>query len=213
MNEPIVTVIFGIRGCGKTVKLRRLLIDRRRYLVVNTLNRSGFERDVGVTFHDLESLKRFWLDCYTKSFRLIYSPRHCADRDHVRNDVAELCQLAMSCKNMTLAIEEMNVLFEGRRPPVEFEDVVFSGREPGIELIGLAQIPTGFGAAMRSQTKEAFIFHTHEQSHLDIFKNLVGKEGVEKIKSLNNYEYLRWSMLDGKRETTVQKDDPLPYLS
>ena len=210
MNEPIVTVIFGIRGCGKTVKLRRLLRDRSRYLVINTLNRDGF--GCGVTFDDLDSLKRFWLDCYTKSFRLIYSPQHCADRDRVRNDVAELCQLAMTCKNMTLAIEEMNVLFEGRRPPVEFEDVVFSGREPGIELIGLAQIPTGFGAAMRSQTKEAFIFHTHEQSHLDIFRNLVGREGVEKIKSLNNYEYLHWSMLDGKKEVTIQKDDLLPYM-
>jgi len=118
----------------------------------------------------------------------------------------------MACGNMTLAIEEMNVLFEEFRVPVEFNKIVFAGRDPGIELIGVAQQPVGFGSAMRSMTKEAFIFHTHEDSHLDVFRKLVGKEGAEAIRTLANYQYLHWSMADGPDKWTIQKDEPLPYM-
>jgi hypothetical protein len=208
-NEAIVKVIFGIRGCGKTVKLRRLLLDCRRSLVVNTLNRDGFTN--GVVFNTVPDLKKFWLKVYRRNFRLIYSPLH-GDIEKACHEVGEICKLSMACGNMTLAIEEMNVLFEDLRTPVEFNQVVFAGREPGIELIGVAQQPVGFGPVMRSMTKEAFIFHTHERSHLSVFEKLVGKENAEKIRTLQNYEYLHWSMADGSEICEIEKDKPLPYM-
>jgi len=209
VHEAIVKVIFGIRGGGKTVKLRRLLIDSHRFVAVNTLNRDGFNN--GVVFHDVGTLKDFWLKVYRKNFRLIYTPQH-GDMDRVRDEVGQICALALACGNMTLAIEEMNVLFEGNRKPSEFEQVVFAGREPGVTLIGVAQKPTGFGDAMRAMTKEAFIFHTHEKSHLDVYRNLVGKQGAERIRTLGQYEYLHWSILNGVENYTIEKDKPLPYM-
>jgi hypothetical protein len=128
------------------------------------------------------------------------------------DEVGQICRLAITCKNMTLAIEEMNVLFEDGRVPAEFNQVVFSGRELGLELIGVAQQPVGFGSAMRSMTKEAFFFHTHEDSHLDIFKNLVGKDGAEAIRTLPNYHYVHWSLANGPQNWTIEKDEPLPYM-
>jgi hypothetical protein len=207
-NEAIVKVIFGIRGGGKTVKLRRLLIDCPRSVVINTLNREGFTN--GVVFNTVESLKEFWLKVYRYNFRLVFSPMH-GDIEKTCSQVGEICKLSLACGNMTLAIEEMNVLFEDFRVPTEFNQVVFSGRDPGIELIGVAQQPTGFGAAMRSMTKEAFIFHTHEESHLAVFRKLVGKEGAEKIRTLANYQYLHWSLSDGAEKFTIEKDE-MPYL-
>lgn len=208
-DEAIVKVIFGIRGGGKTVKLRRLLLDSRRFLVVNTLNRDGFMN--GVVFNNVPDLKEFWLKVYRRNFRLIFSPEH-GDIEKTCSEVGEICKLVMACGNMTLAIEEMNVLFEDLRTPSEFSQVVFAGRDPGIELIGVAQQPTGFGSAMRSMTKEAFIFHTHEDSHLAIFRKLVGKDAAEKIRTLANYEYLHWSMADGAENWKIEKDEPLPYM-
>ena len=208
-DESIVKVIFGIRGGGKTVKLRRLLLDCRRFIVINTLNREGFT--AGVVFNNVPDLKKFWLKVYRGNFRLIFSPQH-GDIKKTCSEVGEICELVMACGNMTLAIEEMNVLFEEFRGPVEFNKIVFAGRDPGIELIGVAQQPVGFGAAMRSMTKEAFIFHTHEDSHLDVFRKLVGKDGAEAIRTLANYQYLHWSMADGPDKWTIQKDEPLPYM-
>jgi hypothetical protein len=208
-NEAIVKVIFGIRGGGKTVKLRRLLLDCNRSLTINTLNRDGFTN--GVVFNNIPDLKKFWKTVYRRKFRLIYSPDH-GDLDRTCIEVGEICKLVMACGHMTFAIEEMNVLFEDLRTPSEFNQIVFAGRDPGIELIGVAQQPVGFGAAMRSMTKEAFIFHTHEDSHLAVFRKLVGKEAAERIRTLSNYEYLHWSLADGAEKWEVKKDEPLPYM-
>ena len=208
-SEAIVKVIFGIRGGGKTVKLRRLLLDCPRSVTVNTLNRDGFKN--GVVFHTVPELKKFWLRVYRQNFRLIFSPEH-GDIERTCREIAELCQLSMACGNMTIAIEEMNVLFEDLRIPGELNHIIFAGREAGIELIGVAQQPTGFGASMRSMTKEAFIFHTHEKSHLDVFAKLVGKEGAEAIRTLSNYQYLHWSLDNGAENWTIEKDEPLPYM-
>ena len=208
-DEAIVKVIFGIRGGGKTVKLRRLLLDCRRSLTVNTLNRDGFKN--GVVFHTVPELKKFWLSVYQRNFRLIFSPEH-GDIERTCSEVGELCKLALVCGNMTLAIEEMNVLFELNRKPKEFEQVVFAGREPGVELIGVAQKPLGFGDAKRSQTQEAFIFRTHEESHLAIYRNLVGKQGAEAIRGLDKYYYLHWQLTDEPETWKIQKDEPLPFM-
>jgi hypothetical protein len=206
--EAIIKVIFGIRGSGKTVKLRRLTLDSHRLLLINTLNRDGFTN--GIIFTDLTELKKFWKNVYTKNFRIIYSPVH-GDIDKACDEVGQLSELAMLCGNMTLAIEEMNVLFEGMRTPRQFNRLVFAGREPGVELVGVAQTPVGFGSAMRSMTKEAFIFHCHERSHLDIFEKLIGKEARSKLPLLKNYEYLHWSMNEPEKYQ-IKKDEPLPYM-
>lgn len=208
-DEAIVKVIFGIRGGGKTVKLRRLLLDCPRSLVINTLNRDGFTS--GVVFHTVAELKQFWLKVYRRNFRLIYSPQH-GDIDRTCCEIGQICRLVMECKNLTFAIEEMNVLFEDNRVPRELNEIIYSGRDPGVEFIGVAQQPVGFGSAMRSQTKEAFIFHTHEDSHLEIFRKLVGKEGAEAIRTLSNFHYLHWSLADGPEKWTIEKDEPLPYM-
>jgi len=208
-SEAIVKVIFGIRGGGKTVKLRRLLLDCPRSVTINTLNRDGFNN--GVVFNTVPDLKKFWLKTYCHNFRLIFSPEH-GDIDKTAKEVGEICSLALACRDMTLAVEEMNVLFEDFRVPAEFNQVVFAGREPGIELIGVAQQPVGFGSVMRSMTKEAFLFHTHEDSHLAIFRKLIGKEAAEAVRTLSNYQYVHWSLADGAENWKIEKDEPLPDM-
>jgi len=208
MSEAIIRVIFGIRGSGKTVKLRRLTSESYRLLLINTLNRDGFTN--GIVFHDLNELKKFWKNIYTKKFRMIYSPQH-GDIEKAVDEVGQLCELAMLCGNMTIAIEEMNVLFEGKQTPREFNRLIFAGREPGIELIGVAQTPVGFGSAMRSMTKEAFIFHCHERSHLEIFEKLIGSDARKLLPNLKNYEYLYWNM-DAPDKYEIKKDNPLPVM-
>lgn len=210
-DEALVRVIFGVRGCGKTVKLRRLLLDCKRSIVVNTLNRDGFSN--GVVFTTVQDLKRFWRNpnVYQRRFRLIFSPQH-GDIEKTRSEVGRICELAMACGNLTLAIEEMNVLFEDFCVPAEFNQIVFSGREPGVELIGVSQQPTGFGPVMRAMTKEAFIFHTHEESHLQVFKKLVGKDAADAIRTLSNYQYVHWSLADGPEKWTIEKDELLPNM-
>ena len=208
-DEAIVKLILGVRGCGKTVKLLRLLRPIRRCLIINTLNREGFTD--GVVFNTVPDLRTFWLSVYRGNFRLIFSPQH-GDNEKTCREVGELCKLAEACGDMTVAIEELNVIFAAQRKPVEFNRLVFSGREPGIELIGVAQRPKGFGPELASQAKEAFVFHTHEPDAVTFLKNWMGKDAAEAIRTLTGHQYLHWSFEDGANNYTIKEDEFLPDM-
>jgi len=217
-KEAIVKLIFGVRGCGKTIKLLSLLRSVRRVLIVNTLNQesvnmpseSGYSN--GVIFHTVPDLTSFWTKHHQGDFRLIFSPEH-GDMERTCREIAYLCKLTMACGYMTLAIEELNVIFANQRKPDEFNTLVFSGREPGVELIGVAQRPRGFGPELASQAKEAFIFHTHEPEALTFFRNWMGKEAADAIRSLEGHAYLHWSFANGVTNFTIQTDEALSNLS
>ena len=186
-KEAIIKLVFGVRGCGKTEKIRKLVKDCRRLLIIDTL---GGDYSDGVVFHSLEKLQTFWRSVYTGNFRLIYKPPG-GDEETVE-DIAALCALTTACENMTIAIEELNILFDSKRPPTEFNHMIFGGRKPGIELIGAAQRPYGFGRKITSQAKEFYIFHTHEPDDIAFFKKTFGADAANAIKELKLYEYLKW---------------------
>lgn len=203
-KEAIVRLVFGIRGCGKTVKVRNLIKDIRRSLVVD---RKGTDYFDGVSFRSLGELKKFWLKVYSDDFRLIYKPP--GDESEIIEDIAEICTLCEACGNMTLVIEELNIIFDKTRPPTEFNKMVFSGREPGIDFIGVAQRPFGFGRGFTSQAKEFYVFYSREPDDVRFFKQSLGNEAALEICTLEQYQYLRWIYADGVNKWEICKDELL----
>lgn len=203
-KEALVKLVFGIRGCGKTVKVRQLIKDRKRLLVVDTLCKDYSD---GVTFHSLAELKKFWLKVYSGDFRLIYRPP--GDDYELIEDVAEICTLCLACCNLTLVVEELNIIFDENRPPTEFNKMIFGGRDPGIELIGVAQRPIGFGRKFTSQAKEFYVFYNREPDDVRFFKSYLGSEAAEKIRNLEQYQYLKWVYADGVQNWEIGKDELL----
>jgi len=202
--EAIIKLVFGIRGCGKTVKVRNLIKDIRRLLVVDT---KGYDYYDGVSFHSLSELKKFWLTVYSGDFRLIYKPP--GDDAEIIEDIAEICSLSLACENMTLVIEELNIIFDEKRPPTEFNKMVLSGREPGVELIGVAQRPFGFGRKFTSQAKEFYVFYNREPGDVRFFKQSLGTEAALAICTLEQYQYLKWIYADGVQKYEICKDELL----
>lgn len=203
-KEAIIKLVFGIRGSGKTVKVRNLIKDNRRLLVVDTLCNDYFD---GVAFHSLTELKRFWLKVYSSDFRLIYKPP--GDESEIREDIAEICKLCDACENLTLVVEEINIIFDEKRPPTEFNNMIFSGRKSGIELIGVAQRPFGFGRKLTSQAKEFYIFYNREPGDVRFFKQSLGTDAALEICTLEQYQYLRWVYADGVQKYEICKDEML----
>jgi len=201
-KEAIIKLVFGIRGCGKTVKVRNLIKDVRRLLVVDT---KGYDYFDGVSFHSLSELKKFWLKVYSSNFRLIYKPP--GDNEERIEDIAEICTLCETCENMTLVIEELNLIFDEKRPPTEFNRMIFSGREPGIELIGVAQRPARIGRNITSQAKEFYIFYNREPGDIRFFKQSLGTEAAVAICTLEQYQYLKWVYADGAQKFEICKDE------
>lgn len=203
-KEALVKLVFGIRGCGKSVKVRNLIKDSKRLLIVDTLCKDYSD---GVIFYSLAELKKFWLKVYAGPFRLIYRPL--GDDSEIIEDVAEICTLCLACGNLTLVVEELNIIFDKRRPPIEFNKMIFAGRDPGIELIGVAQRPVGFGRKITSQAKEIYVFYNREPDDVRYFKDNLGSEAAEKIRNLEQYQYLKWVYADGVQNWQIGKDELL----
>jgi hypothetical protein len=200
--EAVIKLVFGIRGSGKTVKVRNLIKDVCRSLVVDYKGSDYFD---GVSFHSLAELKKFWLTVYSGDFRLIYKPP--GDDAEIIEDIAEICSLSLACGNMTLVIEELNIVFDEMRPPTEFNKMVFSGREPGVELIGVAQRPFGFGRKFTSQAKEFYVFYNREPEDVRFFKQSLGTEAALAICTLEQYQYLKWIYAEGATKYEICKDE------
>jgi len=203
-NEAIIKLVFGIRGCGKTVKVRNLIKDVRRLIVVDTIGEDYF---YGVSFHSLAELKKFWLTVYSGDFRLIYKPP--GDENEIKEDVGEICRLCEACQNLTLVIEELNLIFDDKRPPTEFNRMLLAGRKAGIDLIGVAQRPFGFGRKFTSQAKEFYVFYSREPGDVRFFKQSLGNEAALAICTLEQYEYVRWVYADGVQKYEICKDEML----
>lgn len=203
-NEAVIKLVFGMRGCGKTVKVRNLIKNIRRLLVVDTL---GHDYSDGVSFHSFVELKKFWLKVYSGDFRLIYKPP--GDESEIREDIAEICTFCEACENMTLVVEELNIIFDENRPPTEFNRMIFSGRKPVVELIGVAQRPFGFGRKLTSQAKEFYVFYNREPSDVRFFKEYLGSDAALAICTLEQYQYLKWIYADGAQKYEICKDELL----
>lgn len=203
-KEAIIRLVFGMRGCGKTVKVRNLIRDIRRILVVDT---KGYDYQDGVAFRSFAELKSFWHKVYQGDFRLIYKPQ--GSDAEIIEDIAQICTLSEACGNMTLVVEELNIIFDEQRPPTEFNHMIFGGREPGVELIGVAQRPVGFGRKLTSQAKEFYVFYNREPDDVRFFKNNLGIEAAEAIRNLEQYQYLKWVYADGVQKWEICKDEML----
>ncbi len=203
-NEAVIKLVLGMRGCGKTVKVRHLVKNKNRLLIIDT---KGNDYHDGVAFHSLPELKKFWLNVYSGDFRLIYKPQ--GDDSEVIEDIAQICTLCEACENMTLVVEELNIIFDEQRPPTEFNKMIFGGREPGIELIGVAQRPTGFGRKLTSQAKEFYVFYNREPSDVRFFRQCLGKDAALEICSLDQYQYLKWIYADGVQNWEICQDELL----
>jgi hypothetical protein len=203
-NEALIRLVFGMRGCGKTVKVRNLIKDIRRLLVVDT---KGYDYQDGVCFRSLANLKSFWHKVYRGDFRIIYKPQ--GDDSQTIEDIAQICTLCEACRNMTLVVEELNIIFDEQRPPTEFNRMIFSGREPGIELIGVAQRPFGFGRKLTSQAKEFYVFYNREPDDVKFFRQYLGSDAAEAIRGLERYHYLKWIYADGVQNWKIHKDEML----
>ncbi len=203
-NEAIIKLVLGMRGCGKTVKVRNLTRDIHRLLIIDYKGTDYFD---GVCFHSLAELKKFWLKVYSGDFRLIYKPP--GDDSEIIEDIAEICTLCEACEDMTLVVEELNIVFDEKRPPTEFNKMIFSGREPNIELIGVAQRPFGFGRKLSSQAKEFYVFYNREPGDVRYFKQNLGSEAALSICTLEQYQYLKWVYADGVQKYEICKDEML----
>lgn len=184
MSEKKIILIIGKRGTGKSYLANKLIENERRLFVFDTLG----EYTNGVVF-DAEysnQFKEFWKHVYKGNFRLVYRP---LSPDAEIDDIAELVFLL---GNVTFLVEEVDCYCTAYQISNAFAHIIQRGRHKDITLIGVTQRPYGINRLLTSQAKEIYIFGTNEPRDIDYLKTLLGAEIEEKLKQLQQYQYLHW---------------------
>ena len=196
MDKADIRLVVGKSGSGKTAHTIKLIADCRRVIMFDTQNKDYTD---GVTFYDLREFKEFWLKVYRGNFRLIYRPLN------PLKEIEEICRLAFKCGNLMFVAEELPGLCDSRSINEELRKVIFRGRMKDIHFIGLMQRPIGIHRDITSQASEILVFKVDEPTDVKYFQNRIGRNIEDRIRQLEEYQYLHW--IDGAEEIEVSKDD------
>lgn len=192
--EKIIKLIFGKRGCGKSVLAEILCRKCKCLLIYDTLG----EYTDGAIIEDLQTLKDFWSKVYRGNFRIIYQP---VDPE---GDFDSVCRLVYPCEDLTFLVEELDRYSKPLTLTLPFKNIIQRGRHNNIELIGITQRPHGVDKLLTSQAKEMYIFNTTEPRDIDYFKDTIGYPVVVKIADLKEYEYVKYQ--DGTENLEIGKE-------
>jgi len=184
LAKPDNKIIIGKTGSGKSIKALNLVKDCTRVLIFDTL---GHDYSDGVCFYDMNTLKAWWRTVHDKSFRIIYRPL-----DEIA-EFEEICKLCWACRDMSVLIEEMDIFCQYGRTPFSFIQLLKRGRHRDIHLVGVTQRPVGVDKNVTAMATEIYVFETNEPRDLDYLKERLSAEAVEQIKTLQAYQWLKWT--------------------
>ncbi len=193
MDEKLIRLIFGKRGCGKTKLAQSLIAPQPRVIVYDTLG----EYTDGVLIDQQETLGLFWLKVYRHQFRIVYQPLD------PEGEFDWCCRLVWECGHVTFLVEELDRYAKPLGMSLALKEIVQRGRHREIELIGVTQRAANIDRLITSQAKEMFIFNTTEPRDIDYFKDTIGSDVTELLADLKEFEFVRWR--DNVDELAIEK--------
>mgnify|MGYP005619177029 FL=1 len=196
MDEGRNIFVCGRTGTGKSYLVKRLIAESRP-LLVYLPKREELDYP-GIVFDGLEDepwgFWEFWGRCVAITpgcWRIVFRPRDVFDYD----TFDRVCQAAYACGNLTFVCEDL-MTYVG--PHVTnlgsgFKTLLTAGRTRGIICYLLTQRPYKIPREVTSQTREAFIFQSHEPADGAYVKEAFGIDAAERMAALQEYEYVHWT--------------------
>jgi len=190
--------VSGQTGSGKTYLVQRAIAEEPRLLVYLTKREEcGYP---GVYFDGLagqrELLLRWWRRSHHRPgrFRLVYRPKDPWSFEEFN----ELAGLVYTCGDMHFVCEELGGYVSGsvfRRADygLQFKTLLTAGRTRGITCWLMSQRPSGIPVEVRSESREAFIFHSAEPVDVEYISRRFGSEVEIKMRQLAEYEHVHWT--------------------
>jgi hypothetical protein len=197
MSDGINIFVSGQTGSGKTHLVKRAIADCPRLLVYLTKREdSGYP---GVYFDAMDGQRELFLRWWQRSndrtgrFRLVYRPRDPWSFDEFN----AIAGLVYRCGNMHFVCEELGGYVSGsvfRRVDYgqAFKSLLTAGRTRGVTCWLMSQRPSGIPVEVRSESREAFIFHSGEPGDVKYIGDRFGVETQIKMEQLAQYQHVHW---------------------
>lgn len=184
MRERLIRLVLGKRGSGKSYYVKQESLKANRVLIYDTI---GEYSEYGVTFENLGDLIEYWLKVYDRNFRLVYQPLRPAD------EFDDVCDLVYSCGDMVFIAEEIDIFSTSYDLSESFANIIQRGRHKNIDFFGVSQRPYRINRTVSSQAKEIVTFIQTEPRDLEYLRLYMGSDHIDKISTLPEYHYLKWS--------------------
>lgn len=128
-----------------------------------------------------------------RRYRVIYQPRG-GDLDaHFR----AVCLIVRAFGWMIFAIDELDMLcgprWGDRRMCPEFYHLVNFGRHERVSMLATARRAQNVARGFTSQCASMRLFHMHEKTDLNYFRDFIGDSDAERLPGLQKFQFLHWT--------------------
>ena len=202
MSDGINIFVSGQTGSGKSHLVKGAIAHCDRLLVYLTKREDhGYP---GVYFDGLAGQRDLFLRWWkmsnqrTGKFRLVYRPRDPWSFEEFN----AIAGLVYRCGDMHLVCEELggyvsSSIFQRTDYGQEFKTLLTAGRTRGVTCWLMSQRPRGIPTEVRSEAREAFVFHSQEPADVKYIGDWLGVEVELKMEHLGQYQHVHW--VQGKK--------------
>jgi DNA helicase HerA-like ATPase len=204
MKTREVVLITGKTGSGKSTLFRKMLEDKKRVIIFDTLSEySELAPPYPALFiHNIHDLYDCLAKNHYKNFRIVFDPE---DPEQVitLKDEAEISVFEEACKliynhleGLVLGIEEVANFIQGSKVPEYIRKITRFGRHSSISLYATTQRPADVHPLIRAQMTKLITFRQHEPRDIDWLKQVIGEQ-AQGLKDLSQFTWGK-PMLQGK---------------
>jgi DNA helicase HerA-like ATPase len=204
MKTREVVLITGKTGSGKSTLFRKMLADKKRLIIFDTISEY---QELAPPFPALHiSSLHILYDClaknHHKNFRIVFDPED-PEQSIALNDGNQITVFEEACKlvythldNLIIGIEEISNFMTGTKVPEYLRKIVRFGRHSSISIYATTQRPADVHPLIRAQMTKLISFKQHEPRDIDWLRQVIG----EQAPSLKDLEQFSWGkpMVQGK---------------
>jgi len=178
--------ITGKTGSGKSTLLRKMLADKKRLIIFDTISEySELSPPYPALFvHDISQLYDYFAKNHSRDFRVVFDPE---DPEQVLTlkDGSEITVFEEAARliythldSMILGVEEMANFMTGSRTPEYLRKITRFGRHSALSLYTTTQRPADVHPLIRAQITKLISFKQHEPRDIDWLKQVIGEEAL-----------------------------------
>jgi mRNA-degrading endonuclease RelE of RelBE toxin-antitoxin system len=176
--------ITGKTGSGKSVLFRKMLTDKKRLIIFDTISeyRELSPPYPALFVHDIGQLYDYFAKNHSGAFRVIFDPE---DPEAVLTlkDGSEVTVFEEAAKliythldSLIIGIEEISNFMTGSRTPEFLRKITRFGRHSALSLYSTTQRPADVHPLIRAQITKLISFKQHEPRDIDWLKQVIGEE-------------------------------------
>lgn len=183
-TDGCIITFAGMRGSGKTTKLRDLVAESRRLLVGDPEGKydPGPHDELVIGAAQLRQViaGRQLLNPYN-GFRIVY-------RDHEAVMRHTCPGVAFALRDCTVLLEELACFCKPSYLPDELDNLIVHGRVRRVNVAGTTREPQEIHDRMFSQADLVYLFHFEPGNGLDRIRRRY-KDVAEKLPQLGRFQY------------------------